>query len=97
MIEITEVEQNWLKQQQDNALAKLCLFHARAINLLDIGVKSSGSLSLQVTYSSQSVFETLKGREELIDYFSKKVESFLTVPVGKGLVKQAAFARRCIH
>lgn len=74
MKEITRVEQDWLKQAEDNALAKLCLFYARSINLLDIKWITS-SLSSGVTYSSQSVFETLKGREEVIDYLSKKVES----------------------
>ena len=74
MTEITKIEQDWLEQQQDKALAKLCLFYARAVNLLDIKWLAD-SLSPDVTYTSQSVFETLKGRENVVDYLSRIFKS----------------------
>jgi len=71
--------QQWIGQFPNPAQAELCVRYALMFNTL-AACWMDGRLSPFVTYGSQSVFETLKGKRHVREYFSGKVENLRASP-----------------
>jgi hypothetical protein len=69
----------WCKEFSDTAQAALCVRYALAFNAMDAGWLKD-TLASTVTYGSQSVLETLQGKEAVWDYLSGKIHSLRSNP-----------------
>ena len=69
----TEEEAIWIKNHQPEH-ATLLWRYAAMFNTLDLSWLE-GCISPDATYSSQSVFEVLQGRDAILDYLYTKLES----------------------
>ena len=69
----TKEESEWIKNHQPEH-AILLWRYAAMLNTLDLSWLE-GYISPDATYSSQSVFEVLQGRDAILDYLYTKLES----------------------
>ena len=73
MYEFTSQEEEWINSTEDSALAQLCVQFAAGLNRLDFSLIEP-LLALDCTYGSQSVFDVLKGYEQVAEYWSGKLD-----------------------
>ena len=74
MYEFTSQEEEWINSTEDSALAQLCVQFAAGLNRLDFSLIEP-LLALDCTYGSQSVFDVLKGYEQVAEYWSGKLDT----------------------
>lgn len=74
MYEITIKEQEWIDRMSDPVVAKHCVKFGAAINRLDFSLIES-LFTGETTYSSQTIFDTLKGRRTS-DYWQQNIGRF---------------------
>jgi hypothetical protein len=74
MYEFTSQEEEWINSTENSALAKLCVQFAAGLNRLDFSLIDS-LFALDCTYGSQSVFDVLKGYEQVAEYWSGKMDT----------------------
>ena len=74
-----EAVARWIGKQRSRASAEACVRFALALNNFDIEWLRS-ALSAAVTYDSQSIYETLRGSERVMQYLQKRIEAFRKAP-----------------
>jgi hypothetical protein len=72
--DFSQDEIKWIEQSGAERMARVCVVYARALNRLNFE-EMSDILSDEVTYTSQSVFDTLDGRKKVESYFRGKFQA----------------------